>query len=186
MIRKDEFDIDKANLEIERKFLIEYPNIDALEKEKNYRKIHIEQTYIKNKENDVSGRLRKTMENGQVKYIYTYKKRISKMTRKEYETFIDKAQYDEMMNFIIKDTHTLTKDRHMFFYKGYTYEIDIYPFWSDKAVMEVELKYENEEFEIPPCIKIIDEVTYDKSYSNSSLATMDFTKQSTINRINYN
>ncbi len=176
MIRKDEFDIDKASLEIERKFLIEYPDIKVFEREKNYRKIHIEQTYIKNKENNVLGRLRKTTENGQVKYIYTYKKKISKITRREYETFIDKSEYNEMMNFIIQGTHTLIKDRHTFFYNGYTYEIDIYPFWTDKAVMEVELEDENEEFEIPPCVKIIDEVTYDKNYSNSSLAAINFTK----------
>ena len=50
------------------------------------------------------------------------------------------------------------------------FEIDIYPFWRDKAVMEIELSSEDEDFEIPHEIKVIKEVTGDKRYKNASLA----------------
>ena len=49
-------------------------------------------------------------------------------------------------------------------------EIDLYPFWNDQAVLEVELKSEEEAFLLPPEIRVIREVTEDPRYLNSSLA----------------
>ena len=48
--------------------------------------------------------------------------------------------------------------------------MDVYPFWSDRAVLEVELESEDEAFDIPPFISVIKEVTGDKRYSNKALA----------------
>ena len=50
------------------------------------------------------------------------------------------------------------------------FEIDVYPFWNDRAIMEIELDYEGQEIVFPPEIQIIAEVTADKRYTNSSLA----------------
>jgi CYTH domain-containing protein len=55
-------------------------------------------------------------------------------------------------------------------YENQYFEIDIYPFWSDKAIMEIELSREDEEVRFPKCISIIKEVTDDDSYKNASLA----------------
>ena len=40
----EHFDIDQAPLEIERKFLIEYPDIAGLRKMPDYRVVHMEQS----------------------------------------------------------------------------------------------------------------------------------------------
>ena len=50
------------------------------------------------------------------------------------------------------------------------YEIDVYPFWSDRAIVEVELADENETVTLPEKLKVIKEVTEDKNYRNSELA----------------
>ena len=50
------------------------------------------------------------------------------------------------------------------------FEIDVYPFWNDRAIMEIELDDEGQEIIFPPEIQIIREVTSDKRYTNSSLA----------------
>jgi len=49
-------------------------------------------------------------------------------------------------------------------------EIDIYPFWNDKAILEIESCSEDEPVNIPKEIKIIKEVTADEKYKNKSLA----------------
>ena len=50
------------------------------------------------------------------------------------------------------------------------FEIDVFPFWEDKAYIEIELKNESENISLPPYIEIIKEVTEDSSYNNFSLA----------------
>lgn len=52
------------------------------------------------------------------------------------------------------------------------FEIDIYPFWMDKAIMEIELSEPNEEIRFPEMINVIREVTEDDQYKNSSLAML--------------
>lgn len=58
-------------------------------------------------------------------------------------------------------------------YEGKYFELDIYPFWNDKAILEIELSSIDEQFSIPETIKIIKEVTDDDSYKNSGLAEMN-------------
>lgn len=56
-------------------------------------------------------------------------------------------------------------------YQNKYLEIDIYPFWKDKAILEIELSDEKEQFKLPPQINIIKEVTDDIYYKNSSIAS---------------
>ena len=55
-------------------------------------------------------------------------------------------------------------------YSGQLFELDIYPFWNDRATLEIELSDENENFELPPFIEVIKEVTDDDRYKNRSLS----------------
>ena len=50
------------------------------------------------------------------------------------------------------------------------FEIDVYPFAKNKAICEIELLTEDEKFEFPSFIKVIKEVTDDKTFSNYSFA----------------
>ena len=56
---------------------------------------------------------------------------------------------------------------------GFYYEIDIFPFMKDNAIMEIELNSESEKIEFPKCIKVIKEVTDDFKYKNHSLAKIN-------------
>ena len=53
---------------------------------------------------------------------------------------------------------------------GFYYEIDIYPEWTDKAIMEIELHSENQQIVFPEGINVIREVTDDPAYSNHEIA----------------
>ena len=64
----------------------------------------------------------------------------------------------------------IRKSRYCLMYDNQYFEIDIYPFWKDKAIAEIELNDEKAEVRFPKQIKVIREVTGDESYKNASLA----------------
>lgn len=164
------FDINQAPLEIERRFLIEYPDLDALRRMPGYRVRHISQTYLRSDDDFVGGRIRKVVEDGRTSYIYTYKERLTDMTRREYEKEISFEEYSDLLTRKRKHTITIEKDRHIFEYAGLVYELDVYDFWDDKASMEAEVESEDVPIPIPPCVTLIKEVTDDRRYNNSRLA----------------
>lgn len=55
--------------------------------------------------------------------------------------------------------------KHHFFYRDCRFELDVYPFSDDKAVL-----FMYYEAEIPPVITAIREVTGDPAYKNRQLA----------------
>ena len=67
----------------------------------------------------------------------------------------------------------IRKTRYCLIYQNQYFEIDIYPFWNDKAIMEIELADENQQISFPKFIKIIKEVTDDEAYKNSSIANIN-------------
>jgi CYTH domain-containing protein/DNA-binding XRE family transcriptional regulator len=156
-------------LEIERKFLIRYPDIKALEAMSGCRKIDIIQTYLKSCP-DEEIRVRQRGEDGYYIYLKTVKKRVSSSKRVEVETRIGKDEYLTLLMDADTSRRQIRKTRYCMMYENQYFEIDIYPFWSDKAIMEIELSREDEEVRFPKCISIIKEVTDDDSYKNASLA----------------
>jgi len=81
-------------LEIERKFLVEMPDVSALDVR---RKISITQTYLTRGENDSQRRVRRISENGKVRYTYTEKVFLTPVTRKENEFEISEKEYNELL-----------------------------------------------------------------------------------------
>lgn len=152
-------------LEIERKFLIKYPDIDYLTS-LVCSMSEIEQTYLV----DQNGRyrLRKRGENGNFIFIRTEKKKISETVREEVETRLTEDEYNLQMRAGLK-IGSLRKKRYCLMYGGVYYEIDIFPFWKKQAYLEVELPDENTKIKIPDFIELIREVSYDQRYKNISL-----------------
>ena len=62
------------------------------------------------------------------------------------------------------------KDRYCVNYMGQLLEIDVFPFYSDRAFLEIELSDEAQPIFIPPWLEVIKEVTEDQRYTNASLA----------------
>ncbi len=156
-------------LEIERKFLIEYPDLEKLEAAGQCHKVEIMQTYLKNKDgNEI--RLRQRGENGHYIYFETIKRTITGMKRVEIEKRLTKDEYLTQLMEADFTKRQIRKDRYCLMYKNRYFEIDVYPFWQDKAVAEIELSDENDEFEFPDFIKVIKEVTDDPYYRNYALA----------------
>lgn len=62
----------------------------------------------------------------------------------------------------------IRKTRYCLSYNNQYFEIDIYPFWNDQAIMEIELSDEKQKIFFPKGIDIIKEVTNDINYKNAS------------------
>ncbi len=155
--------------EIERKFLIEYPDIRLLETIPNCRKVEIIQTYL-HSENGEEIRVRQRGENGNYIYFQTIKKKVNAMKRIEIENCLSQQEYLTLLMQADTSKRQIRKDRYCLMYKNQYFEIDIYPFWNDKAICEIELKSENENVFFNHFLKVVKEVTDDNNYKNASLA----------------
>ena len=158
--------------EIERKFLIEYPNLEWLDSNPTCKKVKIIQTYLKNNGQE-EVRIRQRGENGSYVFFETKKSAISGMKRSEIERRISENEYICALMEADTTMRQIKKTRYCLTYQNQYFEIDIYPFWDDKAILEIELRDENTEIVFPPEIKIIKEVTEDPKYKNSALAKIE-------------
>ena len=152
--------------EIERKFLIGYPDLNILER---YPKSDIAQTYLKTNDG-MTSRARKRTSNGDTKYIFTEKKRVTDVTCIENERELSADEYEELLKLADPERRTVYKTRYCVPFGGRVVEVDIYPFWSDRAIAEVELESEDEAVSLPDFIKVIRDVTAEKQYKNAAIA----------------
>ena len=155
--------------EIERKFLIEYPDIEMLDSLPNCEKVEIIQTYLKVNEME-EVRVRQRGSQGHYIYYQTRKRRVSEYKRIELERRISK---DEYLNLIMNADTSLgriRKDRYCLTYNNQSFQIDVYPFWKDRAIAEIELQHVDDQIDFPESFRVIKEVTGDPEYRNASLA----------------
>ncbi|MBO7217543.1 MAG: hypothetical protein J6V50_02460, partial [Clostridia bacterium] len=115
-------------------------------------------------------RIRQRGENGNYIFFETKKCAVSGMKRSEIERRISESEYLCALMEADTSLRQIRKTRYCLTYENQYFEIDIYPFWDDKAIMEIELRDENTEIIFPPELKIIKEVTDDEAYKNAVLA----------------
>ncbi|MFR2850937.1 AAA family ATPase [Hungatella sp.] len=155
--------------EIEKKFLIEYPDINILESLPNCQKVEILQMYLMNNDTD-EVRIRQRGDGNDFIYTKTTKKTITGLKRVEKEKNLSKEEYlKEMLN-VDYTLNPIRKSRYCLSYLNTYIEIDIYPFWDKYAIMEIELAEEEDSYQIPDFIHVIKEVTEDESFKNAELA----------------
>ena len=159
----------KLPLEIERKFLIEYPNLKELERLSNGNFSQISQTYLVG-EKGTSERVRARTRDGKTVYTHNTKIKLSSMKRIELEDEVSEEEYTELLKRADKKCRTIEKVRYCVDFGGFEFEIDVFPFWQDKAFMEVEMPSEDTHVDLPDFVKVIREVTDDNRYTNHALA----------------
>ena len=157
--------------EIERKFLIEYPDIEALESLPNCQRVEIIQTYLQpGADEDEEIRIRQRGCDGNYLYYETRKRRISGLKRIEVEQRLTQQEYLRLLMNADTTRHAIRKTRYCLTSGSRYFEIDIYPFWNDQAIMEIELLKEDQEIRFPEQINVIREVTDDPDYTNAALS----------------
>lgn len=155
--------------QLERKYLIEYPDVEELGRLPNCRKVMIEQTYLPSY-NGEEIRIRQRGVDGHYIYTETKKKPISGLKRLSWERRLSSEEYLERLREADPDRRTIQKERYCLADGNQYFEIDIFPFWNDKAILEIELSDPEEEIRFPKMLKILREVTDDPAYKNAALA----------------
>lgn len=165
---------NKTSLETEYKFLIRYPDIEIIKSQPEYKCCELLQMYLTVP--DASGsagvrlRIRCVKTDEGTTYIKTYKKTLTEMTRVEIEEEITEEEFTSLSSYITPGCSPIRKFRHSFRLSGFTYEVDIFPFWTDRAYLEIEVESEGIKPPVPDFISIIKDVTFDKRYRNFALA----------------
>ena len=97
----------------------------------------------------------------------TAKRSIGGFTREEDERTITAEEFAELKT---KAFCGLEKTRYKIPYGGRILEIDVYPFWKDRCVLEIELESEEGKYTLPEWAEVIADVSEDGEYTNYSLA----------------
>lgn len=158
-------------MEVERKFLIEYPDISWLESMPSCQKVEIIQTYLSSDPSE-EVRVRQRGLDGNYIYFQTIKRSIDGLRRVEIERRLSQREYLSLLMNADTTRRQIRKTRYCLTYENQYFEIDIYPFWNDRAIVELELSDENARISFPEKLTVIREVTDDPSYKNAALAQM--------------
>ena len=159
--------------EIERKYLIECPNLEFLHAMPNCQKVEILQTYLigSNENDEVRVRQRSVGDN----CIFT--KTTKRWTpdpakRVEIEKRISRDEYIKALLDARPGANSIRKTRFCIMQRetGQYLEIDVYPTSDKYAILEVEFNSTNDKLVVPDFIKVIKEVTDDEAYYNKNIA----------------
>lgn len=157
-------------IETERKFLIEYPNIEVLSSLPDARVIRIMQIYLLSADKSVDRRVRRSEEGERVVYTLTEKRRISALSRTEDEREISASDYIELLRSADGAFSPVIKTRVCIPFRDHVAEVDVYEGITDFAIAEIEMRSEDDEVSLPPCLSLIREVTGENEYTNRALA----------------
>lgn len=156
---------------LSRKFLIEMPEQSWLTSLPHCRRVEIIQTYLKVDTSETL-RIRQYGANGSYSYYLTRKRTDSQGNILKTERRLNQ---DEYMTLLLDADYTrrqIRKTRYCVTYGTLYYEIDIYPFWHDKAIVDVEHSEEITELSLLKELHVIQEVTGNPAYKNSALAKL--------------
>lgn len=159
---------NETHYEIERRFLIRFPDLEYLSA--HAAATDITQVYLTSESGDTD-RVRKRGRDGEYSYTHTVKHRISGVRRIEQEREISGEEYGELLKNADPSLRCIEKRRWCLEYGGRLFEIDIFPFWTDRAIVEIELTDEAQTLSFPPEIGVIREITDDGRYTNVALAS---------------
>jgi len=157
------------NLEIERKYLIRMPDRALLDR-LCARRDYIRQTYLTPAEPGTTERIRLRGCGETAEYTHTVKRRLTDYTRQEDEETVSPRAYRELALRADPELRVIEKTRWCVPHMGVTLEVDCFPFWSDRAFLEIELPDPAAAPPLPDWVSLIREVTEDPRYTNRALA----------------
>lgn len=98
--------------------------------------------------------------------IYTQitKRKLTERKRVKVERRLSKDEYLRLLMDTDPTCRPIRKTRYCLTWDNQYFEIDIYPFWHDRAILEIELSSETAPFHFPEHIRALQEVTEDPAY----------------------
>ena len=152
-----------------RKFLIDYPNIAELRAMPNCERVDIIQTYLKSPSGKEI-RIRQRGKDGHYIYFQKMERDPSGKEKIEIERRLDKDEYLKMLMDADTSMKQIRKTRYCLAYGIQYAEVDVFPFWTDKAILSVAIRDENDPLVIPENFNVIKEITGNAEYRNIAMA----------------
>lgn len=156
--------------EIERKYLIAYPDIAHLTAQPGCEVWEITQVYLNDGPEGQTRRIRRVLTGGRESFYRTFKRRLTALSAEEDEDEISAETYAGYAMERDLSRAPIVKTRYRVPHAGHVLEFDVYPFWKDRAIMEIELEREDEAADIPDYVRVLRDVTGEKAYKNKQLA----------------
>ena len=153
---------------IQKKFLVKYPSektLTDLMKKKLAVRVEITQIYL-NSSKGTEIRIRQQGINGK----YTFFKRIKTKSACEEISITAEEYLNLQMDNSDGLSRIIRKTRYYFISDNQYFQLDIFPFWKDKALLELKVNKSCTKIPFPKILEKIAEVTDDKNYLNFHLA----------------
>ena len=151
-----------------RKFLVEMPDVAVLKERYGALALDMMQTYLCVTQPGVERRIRQQENGNSYLYFYNEKHLMPDGTKWDTEKPISESAYIRYLMESDSSLHSVFKTKYRFIYRDHRFELDVYPFDPDKAVLF--MYAEDPEADLPPEIKVLREVTGDPAYKNRQLA----------------
>ena len=156
-------------METKRKYLIARPDPDMLSRRPNCEHVEITQAYLHSEIPGETIRIRQRGRDGSYVYFKTRKQSVDGK-RIEMEERLSRHEFRDLLLQADPEYRTIRKDRWCLSENGLYYNIDIYPQWDDRALMDVELYDADDRIVFPEGIDVIREVTGEKEFTNPEIA----------------
>ena len=151
-----------------RKYLVAMPDLAALTEKYNAVPLDMMQTYLVSAEPGFERRIRQQKDGADYLYFYTEKHIMPTGERWETEKHISEKEYVRYLMEGDRELRPVYKTKYRFVYGDSRFELDVYPFSSDKAIL---FRYgETGDEVLPPDIQVLKTVTGDPAYKNKRLA----------------
>lgn len=151
------------------KYLVELPDVAALCARYGAVGLDMMQTYLSPTEPNVVRRVRQQKNGEEYLYFYT-EKRIRDGERWETEKPISEKEYIRYLMQGDPALHAVHKVKYRFLYGGRRFELDVYPFGGERAILRAALPEGECVPHAPEEIRIVREVTDDPAFRNHMLA----------------
>ena len=151
-----------------RKFLVQMPDLDLLKNRYGALALDMMQTYLRVTRPGVERRIRQQENGDNYLYFYTEKHIMDDGAKWDTEKPISEKAYIRYLMEGDNSLHSVRKTKYRFIYGSCRFELDVYPFSQDKAVLF--MYSPGSDTPIPPEIDVLREVTGDPAYKNRQLA----------------
>ncbi len=153
-----------------RKYLIRMPDLNRLIVERHAVPFDMMQSYLVMTNPNIERRVRQQKNGPEYLYFYTEKHIMPDSTKWDTERPISQKEYQRYLQEADASLQPVYKRKYRFNYNRQRFEIDIYPFSQEKAVL---FCYADEEpVTAPPELEILRDVTGDPEYKNKQLASV--------------
>ena len=151
-----------------RKYLVAMPDIQSLREHYGAVGVDMVQTYLCMTNPTIERRLRCQENGGEKLYFYTEKHFRADGEKWDTERPITEKEYNQYLLEADPSLQSVSKTKYRFIQDSSRFEIDVYPFSTERAIM---FHYsDNDDRGVPPEVEIIREVTGDPAYKNKQLA----------------